>query len=345
MKFAAYLILFTLCFSCLKSTHYVRLEGKAMGSTYHVSFATDDSEFDRLGKEIQSLMEQRLAEINQQMSTYANDSEISRFNALTEINQAFPIGKDFKHVLDHAVKVANLSDGFFDPTVFPLVNFWGFGPLKNSKDEEPDLKLLPLILESVGVQKIQFDWQSSSIKKLHSGVMLDLSASAPGYAADVMAEILEARGIRDYMVELAGEIVLKGRGPQGKWNIAIEEPNFELKRFVKRILHISDMTLATSGNYRNFYESGGQIKAHLINPKTAQAEQSRLLSVTVLDNQSCMNADAMATTLMVMGLQQGYKFAEKLNLAAYFIYRDEVDREKLHTQMTKSFQKITEQKQ
>lgn len=295
------------------------LSGQTMGTTYHIRYIpgqkTPKSEV--IHKKIQAI----LAEVNQEMSTYISDSSISDFNFKTSAGEWFKLPEMFYEVITGALEIAHLTEGVFDPTVGPLVNLWGFGP--TGERRVPDTKKLQEVLGRVGYDKLKLDLKNKKLMKLKNGIELDLSAIAKGFGVDKVAQTLEENTIVNYMVEIGGEIRTKGSKHGSAWRIAIEVPSTDpFSKEAAKVLKLGDMALATSGSYRNFFESEGKRYSHTINLKTGRPVEDPLISVSVLDSRSCMSADALATALMAMGYQKAKVFAQKHKLAVYFIYLD-----------------------
>ncbi|HEX7027751.1 MAG TPA: FAD:protein FMN transferase, partial [Gammaproteobacteria bacterium] len=304
------LLLSGLTLACGRNVSEHRIEGVTMGTYYLVKIA--DAPKNLKTNELQDGMDSLLHEINRSMSTYDKDSELSRINRSRK-PEPIPISPGLYTVLNEAVKISRLSNGAFDITVGPLVNLWGFGP-ELRDDTVPASVDIQLALARVGMDKIELsDSDSPAFRKLHPEVYLDLSAIAKGYGVDRLAEHLEIRGIKNYMVEIGGEMRVKGVNARGKpWRIAIEEPS-PAGRNVFSVIAPGDRAVATSGDYRNYFEWDGRRYSHTIDPRNGRPVDHALASVTVLAN-NCMHADAMATALMVLGPKQGYDLAvaEKL---------------------------------
>lgn len=267
---------------------------------------------------IELLIKRRLDNINQVMSTYVEDSELSILNNSESISSEF-ISPDLFKVISAAQEVSRLSDGALDITVGPLVNLWGFGPDKTNNATPSDQDIQQL-LSKVGYKNIVLAKRLYSLKKKKSGITIDLSSLAKGYAVDEVAKILSQKGFTDYMVEIGGELQLKGKNLQGqKWRIAVEKPNADTRE-LQRVLSLTDTAMATSGDYRNFFEQDGQRFSHTIDPRTGYPITHKLASVTVLSD-TTMNADAWATALMVLGPDEGYKIAEQQKLAVFLIIK------------------------
>jgi FAD:protein FMN transferase len=289
--------------------------GPTMGSTYAIKYITAPEKAVSYQVQIDSILEK----FNEALSTYRPDSEISKFNNGHAVAFQLPF---FYPVLEKAQEVYQASGGAFDPTVGPLVNAWGFGTGKERK--APNQSRIDSLKQYVGFDKITFDEQS--VQKQKEGVYLDFNAIAPGYAADVIGKFLEDKGIQDYMIEVGGEVLCKGKNGEGKyWTIGINNPEYEQKGgdVLQAIVQMDNRALATSGNYRNYYEQDGKKYAHTIDPKTGYPVQHSLLSVSVFAR-DCITADAYATVFMVIGREKAMEFLNKDDeLDAFFVYADE----------------------
>ncbi|MCK5355358.1 MAG: FAD:protein FMN transferase [Methyloprofundus sp.] len=316
------LILVFLLSGCANNNSIKKYPFNYSGSTMGTSFSVKASQLPA-GTEVNSielLITNRLTEINQRMSTYIPDSELSLINS-TEGTAAQFISPELFKVLETAQDISRLSAGAFDVTVAPLVNLWGFGPDK-MQYQAPNTEDIKQALSKVGYEKFYLSRRLLTFGKKVPGISIDLSSLAKGYAVDEVANILEQQGITDYMVEIGGELHLKGVNLQGKnWRIAIEKPNSE-KREMQRVLAITDIAMATSGDYRNFFEQDGKRFSHTIDPRTGYPITHKLASVTVLSD-TTMKADAWATALMVLGAEEGYKLAEQQKMAVLFIIKTE----------------------
>jgi FAD:protein FMN transferase len=278
--------------------------------------------------EVRTTIEQKLDEVNQKMSTYLDSSELSRFNQFRG-TEAFPVSPETLAVFAEAQRISAATDGAFDITVGPLVNLWGFGPDPPPKDL-PSEKELDRLRAQIGWGKIEVDTANSALRKLHPEIYCDLSAIAKGYAVDRVAEALSEMGFSRYMVEVGGEVRTMGRNVAGEpWRIAIERPQAGERAF-QRVVPLSGMAMATSGDYRNFFERDGLRWSHEIDPRTGRPAQHRLASVSVFDEQ-CMRADGYATALMVLGEETGFRVAVEQGLAALFLVRNGVSFEEKPT--------------
>jgi len=306
-------LLVSLClFGCSNKPEIIEITGSKMGTTYHITVIADQLPPDDLAQQIDQL----LSRVDNSMSTYKNDSEITQFNRMP-VNQLLEISQEFADVLNISRKVWELSDGAFDPTVGPLVDLWGFG-VSPKADSVPSDQAINQALQKIGFDAIQLDGLLLSKQK---PIALDLSAVAKGYAVDSVANLLEMLAIPDYLVEVGGEIRVSGLNPENQlWRVAIEQP--QLIGMVNRVINLTDISLATSGDYRNYFEKDGVRFSHTIDPRTGRSIRHNLASVTVLTD-SCAEADAWATAFSVIGANQAVQLADKIGLAAYLLVRQE----------------------
>jgi thiamine biosynthesis lipoprotein len=259
--------------------------------------------------------------VDRMMSTYRTDSEISRFSSSGSTDWQ-PVSADFCASVVDALELSALTDGAFDITVGPLVNLWGFGP-GDSIDKPPADSDIEKLLSTVGYQHLQADCAQPALKKDIAELVLDMSAIGKGYAADKVADVLEQDGFGDYLVEVGGELRVAGRNADGKLGaIGIEAPLVDQRR-PQTIVRITDTAVATSGDYRNFFEVDGRRYSHTIDTLTGRPVTHSLASVTVIDD-SGYRADALATAFLVMGAEKAIAFAQREQLAAVFLLRDEV---------------------
>lgn len=292
----------------------LHLTGSTMGTVYAVKYrhVPESSSVSEMQLEI----ERQLAEINQTMSTYDPESELSRFNRSGSTDW-IPVSAPLYTVLKAALEIGSQSKGAFDITVGPLVNLWGFGPQDRTK-RIPDAAEIAAVLERTGHDKLILHDTVSAVRKTRADVYADLSGIAKGYAVDQIAVMLERYGIAHYMVEIGGEIRARGTNAQQMpWQIGIDKPQTH-GRMVQKVLPLNNTALATSGNYRNYFMIDNRRYMHIIDPATGWPAESRLASVTVLA-ETCMLADAWATALLVLGFERGMAMAERLGLQALFI--------------------------
>nr|WP_320114375.1 FAD:protein FMN transferase [uncultured Desulfuromonas sp.] len=293
------------------------LSGATMGTTYHLKIILPPAA--KIAPEmISAQVTSTLSKIDHLMSTYKEDSEVSRFNQL-ETNQWFPLSQPTFHVINAAQHYSSLSDGAFDITVGKLVNLWGFGPTINV-NAIPDSKTIDQLRNEIGYKKLQLRQEPMAILKESEAIYIDLSAIAKGYAVDAVASVLEQNSLHNYMVEIGGEIRTSGSKQNGQpWSIGIESPVTD-QRSVQKVLHLRQSAMATSGDYRNYFEHDGQRFSHTIDPRTGYPIKHKLASVTVI-SQTCMDADALATLLTVLGPKSGMEFAEKHGLSIFMIIK------------------------
>jgi thiamine biosynthesis lipoprotein len=294
--------------------------GYAQGTTFHISYL-----FDNEAKDRSLAIDSILKSVDRSLSTYDPQSLISKLNRGDTIS----IDAHLMEMLKQSEEVFENSSGYFDPTIAPLVQFWGFGPKANANK---DTALVDSILAFTGFEKL--DYKNASFV-LPLGMSLDFNAIAQGYTVDVIAEYLEAEGIRNYMVEVGGELRCLGHNYKGKnWRIGVDKPVEEIDqqdRF-QFILALDSASLATSGNYRKFWVDSitGLRYSHTINTKTGWPAKNRLLSASVIAPQASM-ADAYATAFMAMGLEKAIKFIDqKQGLEAYLIYSDKNGNWQIH---------------
>lgn len=303
----------------------VKISGPAMGSTYNISY------LDEQRANYQASIDSLLEVFNLSLSTYIPDSEISRFNREDSITPKLPF---FIPVLERSREIYRETEGAFNPTVYPLVQAWGFGAKKGLPEREPNVDSIKQFIdfESIVVT-------GNTIKKTKKGVTIEFNAIAPGYGADLIARLLEQRGIQNYMVEVGGEVVCKGKNQRGEtWLIGIDNPQYEEKggNPIQAKIRVENMALATSGNYRKFYEKDGKRYAHTIDPVSGRPVQHNLLSATVLAK-DCMTADAMATAFMVMGTEKAKAYAESRQMPVLLVF---AEGDKLQTYVSPALQKF-----
>lgn len=296
------------------------LQGRTMGTTYNIKVVSTPEQVESL--QLQQKIDAVLKQVNQEMSTYIPDSEISRFNQSTTL-EPVNVSNGFARVLAESIRLGELSGGKLDITVGPLVNLWGFGP-ELRPETVPSDEVLAKTRSRVGLKNLHLN--GTQLSKDIPNLYIDLSTTAKGYGVDVVAELIEANGITNYLVEIGGEMRLQGFKHTGElWAIAIEKPIFDPSgdhRAVQQVVIPKDNAVATSGDYRNYFEAQGQRFSHIIDPDTGKPINHKLVSVTVIAPSS-MTADGLSTALMVMGAEQGMKFAIQNDLAALFIYKSE----------------------
>jgi thiamine biosynthesis lipoprotein len=298
----------------------VLLQGRTMGTTYNIKVVATEEQVIEL--KLQQQIDAALKQVNQEMSTYIADSELSKFNQSTSA-EAIEISVGLTRVIKESIRLGNLSGGKLDVTVGPLVNLWGFGP-EQRPEKVPSDAILSATNERVGLQNLVLE--GNLLSKRIPDLYIDLSTIAKGYGVDIIAELIESNGLTHYLVEIGGEMRLRGFKHTGElWAIAIEKPILDQsgeERAVHQVIIPKDNAVATSGDYRNYFEADGRRFSHIIDPSTGKPIDHNLVSVTVV-HPSSMTADGLSTTLMVMGMEKGMAFASENNLAALFISKTE----------------------
>ncbi|HUH18446.1 MAG TPA: FAD:protein FMN transferase [Albibacterium sp.] len=293
-----------------KQVHF-SFNGRAQGTTYLISYYHDNE------KVTQNQIDSVLQVIDHSMSLYRSNSLISTIN---ESTQGGELDFHFQQVLKRAFQINKETDGIFDVTVAPLVAVWGFSADKITK--LPDSNQIAQILPFVGMENIQLT--GSYLKKLKPEVKIDLNGIAQGYTVDVIANFLLANGIKNFLVELGGELRVEGNKPNGEdFKIGIEGPVNSNEVTIKHVAIIKGKALTTSGSYRNYIEYGAEKLPHIINPKTGYPVHSEILSVTVLAKDA-ISADGYDNALLSMGIKDAFSFLDQhTDLEAYFVYKNE----------------------
>ena len=300
---------------------YQKNVGTVFGTEYHITYQSSE--------DLGTGFDEQLTKVDKSLSMFNKNSTISKINR----NETVNLDKDpmFVEVFNLAHKVSESTDGFFDITVAPLVNEWGFG---FKKGVEPTQYVIDSLLKLTDYRKVQLAESSSgtTLRKANPHAMLDCSAIAKGFGVDVVARFLDKKGVPNYLIEIGGEIRAKGHNAKGtKWTIGVSNPtdSHNVTDDIAITLSLTDCSLATSGNYRNFYYKNGKKYAHTIDPHTGYPVQHSILSSTVIAP-TCAEADAYATSFMVMGLQKAQKvLSAHPQLKALFIYTDESGKNKI----------------
>lgn len=286
-----------------------------MGTRFSVAVVTAGN-FDR--ERLRTRIHATLDDVDRLMSTYRPDAELAMFNRAT-ITDWFPVSLRLCHAVDNALQLSDLSGGAFDITVGSLVDLWGFGP-GGARTEPPDRESIDDARAASGFRKLHADCTKPALRKDHAGLRVDLSGYAKGLAVDEIAALLDESGVQNYLAEIGGELRASGHNVSGdKWRIAIEWPDLSGDD-AEMIIRISDLAVATSGDYRNFFQYEGRRYSHTIDPRTGSPVAHELASVTVLAG-STAYADGMATALLVLGPLAGPEFAETQEIAAHFLLR------------------------
>ena len=315
IKAALVLLLLFLAACSPKPQPFLQINGSTMGTTYHITLRQPGDEWTE--QVLKEALDLRLQAFNQLASTYIPDSELNKLNS-APIGEGHVVMPMLFDILLLATEVSWLSNGAFDVTVAPLVNLWGFGPTKH--DGKPSAEAVATALEQVGFDQIELDLLDKKVLK-HKDLRIDLSAIAKGYGVDVVALWLESLGTTDYLVEIGGEMRVAGLSPRGdQWRVGVENPDVTNAETIP--IRLGNIGVATSGDYRNYFEEEGVRYSHTIDPNTGRPITHNLASVTVLDP-SCAFADAMATAFSVMGGDKTLKLAEQLQIPVYIIEKSE----------------------
>lgn len=306
-----FIVLFALfvSFSCKQEPKTTKLSGQVFGTSYHVIYDGDanyETEFDSL-----------FHAINKSMSTYLQNSDISKLNR----NETIEVDAHFAKVFNTSKTIYKVTNGAFDPTIGAVVNAWDFGP--EGKIVALDSTTIDSLMQSVGLDKVKL--RDNTILKEKLGTFLDFNAIAKGYAVDVIAEFLESQQIHDYLVEIGGEIRSKGINEDKgtAWTIGIDKPNFDGSQSIMKTIHLDDEAMATSGTYRKFkIDNEGNRYAHIIDTKTGYPSKTNVLSVSVIAD-DCMTADAYATAFQAMGIEKVTELLETHpELKVFFIFEN-----------------------
>jgi thiamine biosynthesis lipoprotein len=316
MKKALFFLLLITVLSCKKegSRSFVKLEGIAFGTTFHITMEDDEKKVKET--EIDSLIHV----MNRSLSTYLPNSDISKIN---RGDTAVLVDELFQEVFDKSSRLFRETNGAFDPTIGTLVNAWGFGPGKRINQMEK--KTVDSLLVYVGFDQLRLE--NHKVHKAHPETFIDFNANAKGFGVDLIGRYLELQGIENYLIEIGGEIRARGVNEAGQlWRIAIEQPNFDGSRSYQTIISLKNESIATSGNYRKFKidSVSGEKFAHTIDTKTGYPSKSNLLSASVIGELDCADVDGYATAFMAMGLEKSQGFLkERPHLKAFFIYSDQ----------------------
>ncbi len=333
-RIAAHAALAAICLgltACGEPAPDVRIySGATMGTTYRVSIADEHADDETVAITIEA----ELDEVNRRMSTWLDDSELSRFNASASTDWQ-PVSASLCELIERALEISADTDGAFDVTVLPLVDLWGFGA-QGGVAELPSTDAVAAVHRRTGYSKLAADCGAPALRKTRGDLEVDLSAIAKGYGVDRVAERLDGLGFENYLVEVGGELRVRGAKAGGTpWRIGLERPEVGISA-VQTGLELSDTGVATSGDYRNYYEVDGERYSHTIDPTTGAPVRHTTASVTVLAPLA-VEADALATALLVMGAEEGLSFAEARGIAALFLDRRGSD---IHARPTPAFTEI-----
>ncbi len=304
-------------------TDIVELNGLAMGTTWFVKVVAPDAKSEQRD-DLRAAIQRELDLVNRLMSTWDSQSELSEFNRM-QSTEGFPVSEPTLEVFELSLGVGAQTAGAFDVTVGPVVRAWGFGAGTHpATPTPPDASMLASLRERVGFRSLSLDRKTGTVRKGHGETEVDLSGVAKGYAVDRIARALGKLGWPNVLVELGGELGARGtRGPGAPWRVAVERPDTE-GRSIFAVVELRDAGMATSGDYRSFYVRDGVRLSHLIDPRTLRPIAHSVASVSVIDPDTA-RADALATGLGVLGLEDGLALAEREQIAAYFIVREPGD--------------------
>ena len=316
MKKAFFIFLFSSLFtltSCKNEINTpIKLQGFVFGTSYNIIYYDVGISFE---EEIIQLFE----DINNSISTYIPTSDISRINSG---DSGVIVDAYFKEIFSKSERIFKETKGYFDPTVGNLVNAWGFGPEKSMNNI--DSSRVKDLMKFVGFDKVTIE--NNQVNKKYSETYFDFNSIGKGYGLDIIARFLESKKIKNYLIEIGGEVRVKGTKPEGKiWTVQLENPNTDGSRSAYTYLQLTNSSMASSGNYRKFRMAPtGEKYVHTINPKTGFALESNLLAATVIAELDCADVDAYATSFMAMGLEKTVKFLEaKPHLKVVLIYVNE----------------------
>lgn len=309
----------------------VSLKGQTMGTSYSLRYypeaQTPEEESVVIG------LEKVLQQITDQMSTYEPDSQISRFNQSREAGKPFAVDPEVIEVIQAAQRISSQSGGGLDITVAPLVELWGFGPSVRSKTlpSEQDVQEQ---LRYTGMDKLQIT--SQGLVKQVPELSVDLSAIAKGYGVDAVGRYLESLGVKNYLVEIGGEIRVRGQAGERSWRVGIQMPNDDFSVQIQNVVELTDLSMATSGDYHNYYDSDGVRYSHTIDPRTGSPLRTQITSISVFLPE-CMEADGWTTGLMVLGPEKGIALADELDIPVYMILKTDKG---LEVRQSKAFTRL-----
>jgi FAD:protein FMN transferase len=287
----------------------VSFSGETMGTSYHITVVTG---FFKNTKSLKDKIDIRLDQINKSMSTYRKNSEISRFNVFNQTGEKFYISDNFFNVMTVAQHIYKLSAGAWDGTIGPLVNLWGFGNFENKK-RIPTQSEIDALLIDIGFNNIEIS-PDHYLVKTKGSISLDLASIAKGYGVDQIAALIRTNRIKNFLVEIGGEVLASGFRKDGKkWKIGINRPekNAPVDQ-VYKVVHLQDKAFATSGDYRNYFEYQGKRFSHILDPRNGYPITNRVASVSILAD-TCTFADGLATAVMVLGHKKGLELVNTLD--------------------------------
>ncbi|MEM5505786.1 FAD:protein FMN transferase [Shewanella frigidimarina] len=318
--------------ACSSPEPIISLSGSTMGTTYHIKVVNSD----RLPEAqlLQAEIDMALEVVNDQMSTYRSDSELSKFNQL-QVQQSVKVSADTIKVIEEGMRLYQETDGALDITLGPVVNLWGFGPDKRPTTI-PTQAQIDNAKAKMGIKELSI--KGLTLTKHNADLYVDLSSIAKGFGVDKIAAILDKYHVSGYLVEIGGELNVKGtKDDNTPWRVAVEQPTTE-GQAIQQVIEPGTMSLATSGDYRNFYQENGERFSHLIDPRNGYPIKHQLASATVLHS-SCMTADGYATAMMVLGTEASLALAKEKNLAIMLIEKQEQGYQVYYSDAFKSYVK------
>ena len=309
------------------------LTGATMGTQFSVTLVAPPKDLDK--DSLKAHIEEMLAALERRMSAYIVDSEISTFND-SRSTDWFSVSRELCELVDEALAISRLMGGAFDVTAGPLVNLWGFGP-DGVRSKPPSAADIATARARVGYDKLHADCSIPALRKRNPDIYVDLSAYAKGYAVDRIADLLESKRVDNFLVDVGGELRMRGLNAQAaRWAVAVEKPS-ATGRAVQNDFRFTDTGMATSGDYRNYFDHAGKRYSHVIDTRFGAPVSHELASVTVVSESTAV-ADAMATALFVLGPDEGFERARHDDIAAYFLVRSESG---LDERMTSAFESKT----
>ncbi|MEP0235426.1 FAD:protein FMN transferase [Roseibium sp.] len=300
--------------ACKRGADVLELDGSTMGTSYSIKAIDHDGNVDVAA--LKQAVAKSLADVNAQMSNWDPNSEVSRFNASSS-SDAIGVSQDLAYVIEAAEGVKRASDGQFDITLGPVIEAWGFGANGGSARAQPSMQEIADAMHSTG----QLSVSGTSVKKANPDTQIFLPSIGKGYGVDKLAATLKGFGLTDFMVEIGGDLYVAGLNTDGmRWQIGIESPD-SLSRQAYQVTDISNLGMATSGDYRNYFEENGTRYSHIIDSHTGKPISHKTASVTVLA-ENTMLADAWSTAMLALGTDRGLEIANRLDLAVLFIDRN-----------------------
>ena len=321
---------------CKSSSHEIKsFQGLTMGTSYSIKYIQINSS--KSVSDIKNAVDKKLKKVNAIMSTWDSQSDLSKINQ-APADKWLTLHPDLSKLIGFAFDLSRKTDGKYDVSSGPLINLWGFGP--NGERKIPIDDEIVKAMKISGYKKIDLKYKDNKLKKKFQDSYIDLSSIAKGYGVDQAASVLDKFNIKSYMIEIGGEIRTKGKKGKLPWKIAIESPRKDKSKAFNKILNLTDCTMATSGDYRNYFKVGKTRYSHTIDPETGYPVQNDLVSVSVVTPKSeCFKADAWATALMVSGKDKGFELATRFEIPAHFIY---IENENLKETSTKLFTTLVE---